>query len=97
MLKTIKLYDDSSNSSFSYGTVLAEVLECNGAGRTILACVNAVIALMLAIINYLKLDAQAQAHQTSAHQYDKLQSSVEFTSGSVLLFKNIEQSCEQKN
>jgi hypothetical protein len=77
-------------------TVLAEVLECNGAGRTILACVNAIIALMLAIINYLKLDAQAQAHQTSAHQYDKLQSSVEFTSGSVLLFKNIEQSCEQK-
>ena len=77
-------------------TVLAEVLGCDDAGRTILACVNAIIALMLAIINYLKLDAQAQAHQTSAHQYDKLQSSVEFTSGSVLLFKNIEQSCEQK-
>ena len=72
------------------------MLGCDDAGRTILACVNAIIALMLAIINYLKLDAQAQAHQTSAHQYDKLQSSVEFTSGSVLLFKNIEQSCEQK-
>jgi len=77
-------------------TVLAEVLGCDDYGRTILACVNAIIALILAIINYLKLDAQAQAHQTSAHQYDKLQSSVEFTSGSVLLFKNIEQSCEQK-
>lgn len=78
-------------------TVLSEVLDCGNSGRTILAIVNAVIALMLSIINYLKLDAQAQAHQTSAHQYDKLQSSVEFTSGSVLLFKNIEQSCDQKD
>ena len=77
-------------------TVLAEVLECDDYGRTILACVNAFIALILAIINYLKLDAQAQAHQTTAHQYDKLQSSVEFTSGAILLFKNIDKSCEQK-
>ena len=77
-------------------TVLAEVLECDNYGRTILACVNAFIALILAIINYLKLDAQAQAHQTTAHQYDKLQSSVEFTSGAILLFKNIDKSHEQK-
>jgi len=77
-------------------TVLAEVLECDDYGRTVLASVNAFIALVLAIINYLKLDAQAQAHQTSAHQYDKLQSSVEFTSGAVLLFKNIDESSEQK-
>jgi len=77
--------------------VLVEVLGCDDYGRTFLACVNGIIALMLAIINYLKLDAQAQAHQTSAHQYDKLQSSVEFTSGSILLFKHVEKSCEQKN
>jgi hypothetical protein len=33
------------------------------------------------------LDAASEAHKTSAHQYDKLQSTVEFTSGSVLLFR----------
>jgi hypothetical protein len=41
----------------------------------------------LAIVNYLKLDAASEAHKISSHQYDKLQSTVEFTSGSVLLFR----------
>lgn len=78
-------------------TLLSEALDCTDRGRIILASVNAIIALLLAIINYLKLDAQAQAHQTSAHQYDKLQSSVEFTSGSVLLFNNDSSSKECKS
>tara|TARA_B100001093_G_C26745415_1_gene978622 strand:- start:586 stop:1428 length:843 start_codon:yes stop_codon:yes gene_type:complete len=34
----------------------------------------------------MKLDAQAEAHKTAAHQYDKLQSSCEFSSGYFLLF-----------
>jgi hypothetical protein len=33
------------------------------------------------------LDAASEAHKISSHQYDKLQSTVEFTSGSVLLFR----------
>jgi hypothetical protein len=41
----------------------------------------------LAIVNYLKLDAASEAHKISSHQYDKLQSTAEFTSGSVLLFR----------
>lgn len=41
---------------------------------------------LLAVVNYLKLDARAEAHKISAHQYDKLQTTVEFTSGSILLF-----------
>ena len=39
-------------------TVLSEVLDCGDSGRTILAIVNAVIALMLSIINYLKLEIE---------------------------------------
>ena len=41
------------------------------------------------MINFLKLDAASEAHKISSHQYDKLQSSVEFMSGSVLLFRNL--------
>ena len=33
------------------------------------------------------MDAASEAHKISSHQYDKLQSTVEFTSGSVLLFR----------
>jgi hypothetical protein len=46
-----------------------------------------VISFLLAIVNYLKLDAASEAHKISSHQYDKLQSTIEFTSGSVLLFR----------
>jgi small-conductance mechanosensitive channel len=42
----------------------------------------------------LKLDAAGEAHKNSSHQYDKLQNSVEFTSGSVLLFKSIQPSSD---
>ena len=34
----------------------------------------------------MKLDAEAEAHKTSSHQYDKLQSLCEFSSGRYLLF-----------
>ena len=40
----------------------------------------------MAIINYLKLDAQSEAHKISAHQYDTLLTKTEFESGQVLLF-----------
>ena len=47
---------------------------------------NAIISFLLAVVSYMKLDAQAEAHKISAHQYDKLQSMCEFTSGYILLF-----------
>lgn len=52
----------------------------------ILATINALIAFLLAIINYLKLDAASEAHKISSLQYDKLQSIAEFASGEILLF-----------
>lgn len=56
-----------------------------------IACLNAMIAFLISLVNYYKLDAASEAHKTSSHQYDKLQTSVEFTSGSVLLFKNTDE------
>ena len=56
-------------------------------GTFYIAIINALISFLLAIVNYLKLDAASEAHKISSHQYDKLQSTVEFTSGSVLLFR----------
>lgn len=57
-------------------------------GSFILSGINAFIALLLAIISYLKLDAISEAHKISTHQYDKLQSFVEFQSGQILLFSD---------
>ena len=52
----------------------------------LVSCLSAFSALLLAIINYLKLDAASEAHKISSHQYDKLQSQIEFLSGNTLLF-----------
>jgi hypothetical protein len=71
-------------------TVLSSVVKEYIWGTTMISSVNGLIAFLLAVVNYLKLDAASEAHKMSAHQYDKLQTSVEFLSGSILLFHNEE-------
>jgi hypothetical protein len=67
-------------------TVLASVITNYYWGSIFIAGINGLIAFLLAIVNYLKLDAASEAHKTSSHQYDKLQTTVEFMSGKTLLF-----------
>ena len=71
----------------SAATVLASFVSRHSWGALFISSLNGIIAFLLAIVNYLKLDAASEAHKISSHQYDKLQSTVEFTSGSVLLFR----------
>jgi hypothetical protein len=70
-------------------TVLATSVHWAEWGPITLAIINAFIGLLLGIVNYLKLDAATEAHTMSCHQYDKLQTSMEFASGSILLFKDV--------
>ena len=67
-------------------TVLAAVIKDYIWGAYFISAVNGTIAFILALVNFYKLDARAEAHKISAHQYDKLQTTVEFKSGSILLF-----------
>ena len=69
-------------------TVLSSIIKDYYWGAYLIAGVNGFIAFLLAVVNYLKLDATSEAHKISAHQYDKLQTSVEFLSGTTLLFHN---------
>ena len=57
-------------------------------GAVISAALSAFVAFLLAIINFLKLEAESEAHKISSHKYDKLQSFIEFQSGQVLLFSD---------
>lgn len=50
----------------------------------ITSVLNGTIAFILAVINYLKLDARAEAHRGSAYKYDKLLSYIEFQSAKQL-------------
>lgn len=67
-------------------TVLSGAVNEISWGRYLIAAINGVIAFLLALVNYFKLDAASEAHKSSAHQYDKLQTSIEFLSGTSLLF-----------
>ena len=67
-------------------SVLSPVSSTIYMGAIWLSALNAFISFLLAIVNYMKLDAKAEAHKISAHQYDKLQSMCEFSSGYFLLF-----------
>jgi hypothetical protein len=55
-------------------------------GGLTIASMTAFNSFMLALISYLKLDAKAEAHKTSAYNYEKLESMCEFNSGKVLFF-----------
>ena len=50
-------------------TVLATFIKEYSWGAILIPSVNALIAFLLAIVNYLKLDARAEAYKISAHQY----------------------------
>lgn len=65
-------------------TILSLVLKDISFGATIVSVLNGINALFLALINYLKLDARAEAHRTAAYKFDKIQSFLEFNSGKVL-------------
>jgi hypothetical protein len=73
-------------------TVLSPITSEYPWGMYILAGINGIIAFLLTIVNYLKLDATSEAHKISSHQYDKLQTSIEFLSGTTLLFDQEDES-----
>ena len=57
-------------------------------GGFYIAIANALIAFLLAIVNYLKLDAASEAHQITSNNFLKLKIILEFSSGEVLLFQH---------
>ena len=63
------------------GSVLNLTLKEESYGTTLVSGLNAVIAFLLALVNYLKLDARAEAHRTTAYKFDKLEYSLVFSSG----------------
>ena len=69
-------------------TILSLVLKDISYGPTIVSSLNGVNAFILALINYLKLDARAEAHRVSAYKFDKIQSYVEFNAGKILFMKS---------
>jgi hypothetical protein len=71
-----------------FSTLCSVIGSLDSNSKIIVASLNGLIAFLLAIINYLKLDASSEAHKISAYQYSKLKSYIEFSSGEILLFQD---------
>lgn len=70
-------------------SILSLVLKDYEFGPIIVSSLSGVNAFILAVINYLKLDAKAEAHRVAAYKFDKLQSNLVFTSGKMLFWKEV--------
>jgi len=65
-------------------TVISLVLKDWQYGSAVVSSLNGLNFFFLTLINYLKLDAKAEAHRVAAYKFDKLQSKLEFNSGKIL-------------
>jgi hypothetical protein len=96
------LYNESSNHCKRYlnylmfpciflstmCSVLSTVTNSLPEGPFIIAIINALISFLLAVVNYLKLDAASEAHHIASNHFSRLKILLEFTSGETLLFEN---------
>jgi hypothetical protein len=64
-------------------------------GALIVSSLNALNFFFLNLINYLKLDAKAEAHRVSAYKFDRIQSKLEFNSGKILFIKGASKELEK--
>ena len=69
------------------GSIFSFLSDKYSYGAIVIASLNGFNAFILALISYLKLDAKAQAHKTSAYKFDKLESICEFNSGKFMFFE----------
>lgn len=69
-------------------TVLSVSIDPYSWGPILVSSLTALNSFLLTLVNYLKLDARAEAHRVSSYQFDKLQTLCEFQSGKVLFFRD---------
>lgn len=67
--------------------VLSLVLKDYSYGATIVSSFSGANTFLLGLINYLKLDAKAEAHRTAAYKFDKMHADMVFQSGKILLLR----------
>jgi len=65
-------------------SILSLILRDYSSGALVVSSLTAINSFILTLVTYLKLDAKAEAHKTTAYSFEKLQSLCEFSSGRLL-------------
>lgn len=72
-------------------TIFAPIFQDKSWSIGLISGLNALIAMIIAIINYLKLETSTQTFYNTATQYDKLETSLEFVASKLIFTENNEE------
>lgn len=69
-------------------TIISPFIECNYWSSAFISGVNAIVALFISMINYLKLEASIEVYLQAANHYDNLQTTLELTNSKLMFILN---------
>ncbi len=69
-------------------TIFAPIFKDEEWSVAIISGLNAVAAMIISIVNYLKLETSTQTFYNTATQFDKLETSLEFVASKLIFMKN---------
>ena len=72
-------------------TIFAPVFQNEPWSVGLISGLNALIAMIITMVNYLKLETSTQTFYNTANQYDKLETSLEFVASRLIFIENNEE------
>jgi len=69
-------------------TIFAPIIQGNQWSGAFISALNAIVALLISIVHYLKLESSSEMYLNLTNQYDRLESSIEFASNKITFFEN---------
>lgn len=69
-------------------TIFAPIIQGNQWSGAFISALNALVALLISIVHYFKLESSSEMYLNLTNQYDRLESSIEFASNKITFFEN---------
>jgi len=69
-------------------TIIAPFIECQTWSVAFISGINAIIALLISIINYMKLESSCETYLQIANNYDKLETSLDLANNKIGFIEN---------
>lgn len=69
-------------------TIIAPFIECQPWGGGTISAINATIAFLISLMNYLKYESTIESYLQMANQFDRLETSLDLTNSKLLFLEN---------
>lgn len=72
-------------------TIIAPFIECHYWSGGVISGLNALVALLISLNNYLKLESSVEMYLQMANHFDKLETSLEMANSKLMFLENIDE------